>query len=114
MDKCEKIVNLFQQDAFKEEASKCESMGDFYNLFIKNGIEITEEETVEIIGRIAECNQKFDGSEISEEDLDNVAGGVIVFLGVTLTTAQAIALGVGSVGAAALGVWNSYNKNRKR
>jgi hypothetical protein len=117
MEKNEKIVNLFLEDDFKKKASTCETMEDFCNLFAKNGVEISVEETAEVVGQIAEYAKVLGNDEFSEEDLDNVSGGVvgtIVFLGVTLTKAQAIALGIGSVGAAALGAWNGYNKNRKK
>ncbi len=109
----DKIGELFQQDAFKKDANECKTMEDFHSLFIKNGVEITEDETIELISQIAEKKQKMDNGEISEDELDEVAGGIVI-LGVTLTVAQAVALGIAGVGAAALGAWNGYHKTRKK
>lgn len=100
----EKITDLFQQDVFQVEANNCKTMEDFYALFVRNGIEITEEETVELISKIAEEKQKKDNGEISEEDLEDVAGGLVIS-----TTLFCIGVGVACVGAAALSAYVSYN-----
>ena len=60
------------------------------------------------LNKIEEMNEEVKVEELTEETLDTVDGGVIVILGVTLTTAQAIGLGAASLGAVALGVWNGY------
>ena len=38
------ITELFKQDAFLTEANNCKTMAEFHALFVRNGIEITEEE----------------------------------------------------------------------
>lgn len=57
--------------------------------------------------KIEEMNEEIKVEELNEEVLENVDGGIII-LGITLTTGQAIGLGIASVGAAALGVWNGF------
>lgn len=91
-----KITELFQQDAFQQEANICKTMEDFHNLFIRNGVEISEAETVELISKIAEQKQKMDNGEIAETDLENVAGGF------ALTGFAAVAACVG-IGALCIG-----------
>lgn len=100
----DKISELFQNETFQKEAQECKTMEDFYDLFNRCGAEITEEETVELISKIAEEKQKRDNGEIGEEDLDNVAGGLVIS-----TTAFCIGVGVVCVGAAALSAYVSYN-----
>ena len=111
----DKIGVLFQQNEFKEEANECKTMQDFRNLFVKNGIDITEEETVNLISQIAENKQKMDNGEIYECDLDDVSGGLgfITILGIAFTKAQIIKLGIAAIGATALGVWNGHYRTRK-
>lgn len=102
----DKIGELFQQDAFKKEANECKTMEDFHNLFIKNDVEITEDETVDLISKIAEKKQQMDSGEFSEEDLENVAGGIV--LTGAAAVAACIGYGVVCVGGAALSAYVGY------
>lgn len=106
----EKITELFQQEAFKTDAAECKTMEDFYNLFVKNGVEITEEETVELISQIAEKKKQADAGEFSESELDSVAGGVI--LTGAAAVAACIGAGVVTVGAFALSAYVGYQSLR--
>ena len=99
-----KITELFQQEAFQAEANNCKTMEDFYNLFVSNGVEITEDETIELISKIAEEKQKADDGEISEADLDNVSGGLAGLAAV----AACVGIGVLCVGAAAATAYVAY------
>ena len=102
----EKITELFQQDAFQKEASECKTMEDFHNLFLKNEVEISEEETIDLISQIAEKKQKMDAGEISEDDLENVAGGIV--LTGTAAVLACIGVGVACVGGFAVSAYVGY------
>lgn len=106
----EKITELFKDDAFLKAANECKTMEDFHALFNCNGAEITEEETVDLISKIAEKRQQMDNGELSAEDLDNVAGGL------ALTGAAAVAacvgLGVVGIGVAAGAAFVAYQALR--
>lgn len=101
-----RITELFQQKDFQEEASACKTMQDFHALFLRKGVEISEEETVDLISKIAVEKQRADNGELSEEALDDVSGGV------ALTGAAAVAacvgVGVAGVGAFALTAFVAY------
>lgn len=101
-----KISELFKNEAFQKEAEGCKTMEDFHALFTAHGVEISQEETVELISQIAEKKQQQDNGEICEEDLDNVSGGL------ALTGAAAVAacvgLGVVGVGVAAGAAYVAY------
>lgn len=105
-----KITELFQDEAFLKKANECQTMEDFYTLFNQNGAEISEEETIDLISQIAEKRQKMDNGELVEDDLDDVAGGVV------LTGAAAVAccvgLGVVGVGVAAGAAYVAYQTLR--
>lgn len=106
----EKISELFQDEAFLKEANECKTMGEFHELFNRNGAEITEEETVELISQIAEKRQKMDSGELAEDELDNVAGGIVLTGG--LAIAACIGLGVVGVGVAAGAAYVAYQALR--
>ena len=106
----EKITELFQQDAFKQAASECKTMEDFHNLFVKNGVEISEEETIDLISQIAEKKQQMDAGEFSEDELENVAGGIV--LTGTAAVLACVGIGVVSVGAFALSAYVGYQALR--
>lgn len=106
----EKITALFDSETFKNEANACKTMDDFHKLFITNGVEITEEETVEFISKIAQKKQEMDNGEISDEALAEVSGGIV------LTGAAAVfaCIGVGAlcIGAAAATAYVAYQALR--
>lgn len=106
----EKITELLKDEAFLKEANACRTMEDFHALFNRNGAEITEEETIDLISKIAEKRQQMDNGELSAEDLDDVPGGL------ALTGAAAVAacvgLGVVGIGVAAGGAFVAYQALR--
>lgn len=106
----DKISELFQNETFLKEAQNCKTMEDFYALFNRSGAEITEEETVELISQIAQKHQQEAGAEISEEDLDQVAGGIILTGGAAV--AACIGLGVVGIGVAAGAAYVGYQSLR--
>lgn len=74
----EKINALFNDAEFKQKANECKTMEDFYKLFNENGIEISMDETIEFISKVAELKEKQDNGELSEGELDEVAGGIVI------------------------------------
>ena len=62
------IRELVANEEFKAAASKVETLEEAIKLCKAYGVEITEEELVDAI-------KKSHNEELSEEDLDNVAGG---------------------------------------
>lgn len=103
-----KVTELFNQADFQEKANTCETMDDFHKLFTSYGVDITEDETVELISKIAEKKQQLDDGEIPEEDLDNVAGGLA---GVAAVLA-CIGVGALCIGAAAATAYVAYQTLR--
>jgi hypothetical protein len=105
-----KISKLFHDEGFQKEAENCKTMEDFQALFTAHGVEISLEETIELISQIAEKKKQQDDGEISEEALENVAGGLV------LTGAAAVAacvgIGVVSVGVAAGAAYVAYQALR--
>lgn len=114
-----KIVELFQNKDFQQEADKCKTMEDFHELFICNGIEITAEETIDLISKIAEQRKKMDEGEISEEDLEDVSGGLTFVLTGAAAVAACVGIGAVCIGAFALSAYVGYqalkwqNKGKK-
>lgn len=114
----DKISVLFQDPKFQEEANKCETMEDWNILLVQNGIEITLDETVELVSLIAQSKLKMDGGELSEDSLDEVAGGVAgaAAAGLVLSGGPAvwacIGIGVVCVGAACLAGYTAYQALR--
>ena len=70
----EKIRVLMESDAFGKEIENVENKTELKNIFEKYGIDITEDEVVEICRGIAAKKN----DELSEEDLDIVSGGGIL------------------------------------
>ena len=92
----ETLNTLFRNEAFAEEAKHVTTVEEMQKLAAKYDVRLTEEEIVEMCRVIAEQLQA-DG-ELSETALENVAGGVWGW----------VVVGVVSVGAFALGVYNGY------
>ena len=111
MDMSNKVMEIFGNEQFKAAVANVTTPEDMQKLIAEYGLELTVDEVIELCGQIVKAMNS--GDEIGEDELDNVAGGVVVILGVTFTTAQLIWLGIGSAGAAALGIWNGYHQNRK-
>ena len=95
----EKLTNLFKDEEFKKEAESLATMDDFQMAFQKHGIEMTEEEVVSIVSQIAKRKEEIDNGEISEEDLENVAGGFVISTAVFCIVVGVVCIGAGCVAA---------------
>lgn len=80
----EKLGPLWENEEFVKALAAVQSEEDALKLFADKGVDITPEELAEI-----KANATAPG-ELGEEDLEDVAGGVIVSL---LSQAAALALG---------------------
>ncbi len=66
-----KIETLMREEAFSAKLKACESAQEVSDLFAAEGIEVSAEDLEAGVAAM-EAN----GGEFSEEELDNVAGGV--------------------------------------
>ena len=98
----ERITKLF-----KSKAAECKTMDEFYKLFTSNDIEITKDETVELIKAIAEQKQRIDNCEITEQELSNVSGG-FVLTGIA-AVAACVGFGADCIGSAAVSAYVAYS-----
>lgn len=92
----EKMNTLFRNEAFVAEVKNVTTVEEMQKLMAKHGAAVSEDEIMEMCRIIAEQMQN-DG-ELSEEALENVAGGVWGW----------VVVGVVSAGAFALGLYNGY------
>lgn len=65
----------FEDESFKEKLSKVESRAELKDLFAEKDILLTDEEISELCEELNKS--KDDNEELSEENLDDVAGGSI-------------------------------------
>lgn len=56
---------LIEKEEFRARVEKAESLKEVMDIFKENGVEVSEDEL-----------KAFAGEELSDEELDNVAGGV--------------------------------------
>lgn len=105
MDKHEKINELFASEEFKNEASKISTAEELQELFAKHGVEMTVDEVIELCGVIARYMEADAKEELTQNELDEVAGGVIGWL--------AVGVAVLCVGALAMGIYNGYKSCKK-
>lgn len=106
----QKLTDLFKTDEFQKEASGFQTMEDFHEAFQKNGIEVSLEETIDVVSKIAEKKQMLDNGEIKEKDLDNVAGGFFISGG--LAIAACIGIGVVTLGTIAVSAYTGYQATK--
>ncbi len=70
----EKVEKLCADDVFAEKLKKCETAEEISKLFETEGIEVSPEEIEAAYDAINSEKDK----EFSEDELDNVAGGIFV------------------------------------
>lgn len=76
--KLEKIKELFENEDFVKTFASCTSIADAAALFAENGLELTEAEVEGLVNQIRIIIEKLveNGGELSEEDLEQIAGGI--------------------------------------
>ena len=99
-----KLEELFKSEEFKKEVANLKTAEELRAAFAKHGVEMTEEEVVNLCGQIAKQVSEGENGELTEESLENVSGGIAPWL---------IGLGVVCIGSVALGIWNGYNDAKK-
>ncbi len=126
MNKLDQLNELLEKDVeLREQVIHTEDSKKVYELLTAKGMDVTEDEFNDLLYAIGEAAEKKMGEgELSEEALENVAGGsglLFTIGGVTikLTAAAAAAFGVGAtigigVGLAALGVAGYYLLKKKK
>lgn len=102
----QKLTALFQDASFAEEAKEFKTVEDMQYSLEKRGIAMSAEEITQLCVAIGKRVAQGDGEELSEDALDDVAGGF------GIVTWTCIGVGVVCIGAFALGVYNGYKGKR--
>ena len=85
--KIEKINALLQEKSFLSALEKAENNVQVRDLFAANGVEdMTVEDVERMLQESARIHQL---GELNEDDLENVAGGILVSTAIVLTVAAA-------------------------
>lgn len=100
----QKLTELFKSDTFKAEVANVKTAAELQEAFARNGVEMTQNEVLDLCGKIAQQVESNEGGELTEENLENVSGGIAWAL---------IGLGVVCLGGTALGIWNGYQKAKR-
>lgn len=74
----EKLAGLYGQDEFAAKAAKCDTMEAFNALFNEYGMDMSLDETAEVITKLVEHKDAQDNGELCDTELDEVAGGGIL------------------------------------
>ncbi len=96
MDKNAKLMEIFQNEQFKVEAENLTTAEELQSLFSKYGLELTKQEVVALCGAIV---RQMNGGELTEDDLEDVAGGF------AWAIVGAVALGAACLGGCAGGIY---------
>lgn len=121
MTKAEQINMLFEKPEIQQQVSGLTDPEDIRKVLVDNGVELTSEEMNEVLLSIGEtiANLVPEG-ELSEDDLEDVAGGgfsMMLVLGAGSTTFCAVAgglIGVAAVAGLAYGGYCLYKKTKKK
>lgn len=97
VNKSDVLSAVFSNEAFKAEAQTLKSLEDLQNLLAKYDVQLSIEEVKELCAQIAEAAKVGDNDELTEDALENVAGGVWGY----------VVLGVVCLGAFCLGIYNT-------
>ncbi|MBQ6999501.1 MAG: hypothetical protein IJN67_00470 [Oscillospiraceae bacterium] len=96
-NKADVLTAVFSNEAFKAEAQTLKSLDELQKLLAKYEVQLSMDEVKELCAEIAEAAKVNDNDELTEDALDNVAGGVWGY----------VILGVVCLGAFCLGVYNT-------
>ena len=75
------IKPLLENEEFCKKILTAESDAAVCGIFRENGVEMTEEDVQEVATAIENANDA-EGNELSEQDLENVAGGEILTMAI--------------------------------
>lgn len=98
----QQLTALFQDASFAEKAKNFKTVEDMKIALEAHGIEMSIDEVTELCLAIGKRAAQENGEELSEEALDDVAGGF------GIVTWVCIGVGVLCIGAFAVGVYNGY------
>lgn len=94
----QKLYDLTKDKDFAEKLSKCTSKEEMWALFAQQGVEFTPEEQASFINMALNLKEKSEnGGELSEEELEQVAGGfdwltsIVIVVLVLIVAASAVA-----------------------
>ena len=95
----ERLGEIFSDQAFLDANQDLDNFDSVYNAVVIRDASITKAECQEFITLLSE---RMHADELSEDDLEDVAGGVIVTI-TALGVAKAVALAAGACGACYVG-----------
>lgn len=98
----EKLNELTNDKAFVEMMMSQETPEDVQRVFNEHGVPLTLDDVKRIGSALAQMEEPT--SELSEDDLDSVAGGVVL----TAATCWAVAKAIIAIGGAALAIYKWY------
>jgi predicted ribosomally synthesized peptide with nif11-like leader len=104
-----KIEELMANTEFTDKLSQCETCDEIAVLFGTEGIEVSGEELETAMERVAAQNEN---GELSEENLEQVAGGVLATALAIVQIGAPYAWETGQVLGKA--IYNKYLKNKKK
>lgn len=121
-EKIDLINAMMEKTEVQEKAKQCKDAAELQQLFAENGVDLTVDEVEAFLSELTESvmSKIRENQELSEDDLDSVAGGMgsvaaaIIGLG-SIPVAGWIVAGAVIVGCGALiiGGINGYYKKRK-
>lgn len=125
MTQYEKLEEVLQDELIRSQVANMHDPDEVYALVTEEGVDIPKEAFLEFLGCMGEAvAEKMEEAELTEDDLDTVAGGTGLFvtiggLTVKVTGAAAAAFGTGmaigvGVGVAALAGVALYSYLKKK
>lgn len=121
-EKIDLINAMMEKSEVQEKAKQCKDAAELQQLFAENGVDLTVDEVEAFLSELTESvmSKICENQELSEDDLDNVAGGLgsvaaaILALGSTPVgpwiIAGAVVVGLGAL---IIGGINGYYSKKK-
>lgn len=104
----ERLSVLSSNEEFKSKLVALETVEQIQALFNEYEIEMSQDEVAEFCKEVAKAaNLLPEGEELNEEELENVAGGIVITASVALTYAA-------YAGALALGAYLGYQRAKRK
>ena len=109
-DTKEKLLDVFSDEKFLDKLFAAETAEAAQAAFAEKGLEFSHEQIMELRDAIAGA----EGGEVSDDQMEQVAGGsVVVISTIAVAAAKACAIGVAS-GAVGYAVEKGYNAVKKK